>query len=200
VSNDNPGLKEFAGRVTTEPAYLSSTQRSTMSTVASLSVTIRGLKPELEQLFREHSQMVYRTAYTMLGSGPDAEDVLQTVFLQVMRREPEMQNNPKGYLYRAAVNIALNLIRSRKRLEFTDDIERFEVPADRNGSKSAPDIHGRVIEAIADLSPGDAQVLILRYIHEHTDAEIAKLLGVSRGTVAMRLFRSRLRLKRLLGA
>jgi RNA polymerase sigma-70 factor (ECF subfamily) len=53
-------------------------------------------------------------------------------------------------------------------------------------------------EAIAELPPGDAHVVILRYIHDYSDAEIARLLGVSRGSIAMRLFRSRLRLRKLM--
>jgi RNA polymerase sigma-70 factor (ECF subfamily) len=168
-----------------------------MSILAAPGATDKRLKPELERLFREHSQMVYRTAYTMLGNSSDAEDVLQTVFLRLIRCEPEMEgNNPAGYLYRAAVNAALNLIRARKRLEFTDDAERLEPPQRGSGSNAVEDLHRRVTEAIAELPPGDAQILILRYVQGHTDAEIAKLLGVSRGTIAMRLFRSRVRLKK----
>ncbi len=165
-----------------------------MSTVAAPGTTSRRLKPEVEQLFREHSRMVYRTAYTVLGSAADAEDVLQTVFLQVMRLDTELESNPRGYLYRAAINASLNVIRSRKRLEFTDDAERFDVPVDTRDFER----HARVTEAIAQLAPGDADVLILRYIHDYTDAEIAKMLGVSRGTLAMRLFRARLRLKKFM--
>jgi RNA polymerase sigma factor (sigma-70 family) len=53
--------------------------------------------------------------------------------------------------------------------------------------------------AIADLNPKDAQVIVLRYLHDRSDAEIARVLGVSRGAVAMRLFRSRLRLRKFIG-
>lgn len=167
-----------------------------MSTAPALGATDSRLKPELEQLFREHSSMVYRTAYTMLGNPSDAEDVLQTVFLRVMRREPEMESNPKGYLYRAAVNISLNLIRSRKRLQFSDVGDQPELSRSIPGS--AEGLQRRLAEAISVLRPGDAQVLLLRYVYDYTDAEIAKLLGVTRGTIAMRLFRSRTRLKGLL--
>ena len=46
-----------------------------MSTVVTSSV-----EREFEQLFREHYRLLYRTAYSLLGSPADAEDVLQTVF------------------------------------------------------------------------------------------------------------------------
>jgi RNA polymerase sigma-70 factor, ECF subfamily len=174
-----------------------------MSTVAApgapIRETDRRLKPELEELFREHSGMLYRTAYSMLGNAADEEDVLQNVFLTLLRREPEMESNAKGYLYRAAINLSLNAIRARKRLEFIDDDARLAALAGA-GERSTPDLREGFAEAISGLRPDDAQVLILRYVHEKSDLEIAELLGLSRGGVAMRLFRSRRRLKKLIQA
>jgi RNA polymerase sigma factor (sigma-70 family) len=172
-----------------------------MSILAVTDAPGRRLKPELEELFRENSHMLYCTAYGILGSTADAEDVLQTLFLRLLCREsiPDMQANMKGYLYRATVNLSLNLIRKRKREELVGDHKRFEIAVDANGADDAEESSRRLMEAISKLNPGDAQVLILRYIHKRTDAEIAKLLGVSRGTVTMRIFRSRLRLRRLVG-
>jgi len=161
--------------------------------------TGRRLRPEVEQLFREHSQMLYRTAYSVLGNAADAEDVLQTVFLRLLRGEQGPEKNASGYLYRAAINASLNVIRSRKRLELTDNADRFEVPADSHSSDVAEELHARLTAALAKLQPEDAQLLVLRYLHDRTDVEIAKLFGVSRGSIAIRLFRSRRRLRKLMG-
>jgi len=170
-----------------------------MSIVAMRSPTGRRLKPEIDQLFREHSQLLYRTAFTMLGNSADAEDVLQDVFLRLLRGEPAPKTNVRGYLYRAAINSSLNVIRSRKRLELTDDPERFEAAVDSGSSDAAEELHTRLTAALAELKREDAQVLVLRYLHDRTNAEIATLFGVSRGTVAIRLFRARRRLRRLIG-
>ena len=170
-----------------------------MSIVAMPSATGRRLKPEIDQLFREHSQMLYRTAFSMLGNSADAEDVLQDVFLRLLRGEPAPKSNVRGYLYRAAINSSLNVIRTRKRLEFTDDTDRFDIPVDNRSSDFAEDLHARLAAALAELKPEDAQVLVFRYLHDRSNGEIAKLFGVSRGTVAIRLFRSRRRLKKLMG-
>lgn len=170
-----------------------------MSELAVSGVTSGALRQELEQLFRQHYQMLYRTAYSMLDNQADAEDVPQSIFLRLLRSgmTPDLQRNPKGYLYRAAVNLSLNLIRSRKRQAVAGDAEHLEVPAGSD-SNSAEETHRRLAAAIAELDPEAAQMLILRYVHNYSDAEIAKLLGTSRGTIAMRLFRSRARLKRLM--
>jgi len=143
--------------------------------------------------------MLYCTAYSMLGNRADAEDLLQTLFLRLIDRglPPDIARNPKGYLYRAVVNLSLNAIRVRNRHKIAGDVEKLNVVA--AAPNAAEEAHQRLAEAIAELKPDDAHVLILRYIHNQSDAEIAKLLGVSRGSIAMKLFRSRLRLRKLMG-
>lgn len=54
------------------------------------------------------------------------------------------------------------------------------------------------LDAVAGLSPSAVQILILRYEHNYSDAEIAKLLGTSRSAIAVRLYRARKRLKRFM--
>jgi RNA polymerase sigma factor (sigma-70 family) len=59
-------------------------------------------------------------------------------------------------------------------------------------------MHRWLYEAIAQLSRKSADIVILRYLHDRSDAEIATLLGTSRGVIAVTLYRARVRLKRLL--
>jgi len=158
------------------------------------------LAEELETIFRAHYRLTYRTAYAVTGNAEDAEDVVQTIFLRLIRREfpPDLKKNPGAYLYRAAVNVSLNSIREKKRRTLAIDRARFEMPGTEN-SDSAEEIHRSLYEAIGQLEPAAAHILILRYAHNYSDAEIAKLLGVSRTTIAVRLYRSRARLRKLLG-
>ena len=171
-----------------------------MSTVEKLDKTGTPLTQEFEDLFREHYQLVYRTACTVTGSPEDAEDVLQTIFLRLLRRAvpPDFRQNPKGYFYRAAVNLSLNTIRLRNKQVLTGDAEVFEgyPPTDSSGVDAG--IHKRLLEGIATLSPRSVEILILRYVHDYTESEIATLLRRSRGTIAVTLFRSRARLRKLL--
>ena len=55
-------------------------------------------------------------------------------------------------------------------------------------------------EALAELDPSATQILVLKYVHSYKDAEIARVLGTSRGAIAMRLLRWRSRLKELMRA
>jgi RNA polymerase sigma-70 factor (ECF subfamily) len=166
-----------------------------MSVSTEINVARSVWQQELEKLFREHYPMLYRTAYSLLGNAADAEDVPQTIFLRLLKADspPDMQKNAAGYLYRAAVNASLSIIRNRKH-------ESLESVIDSAHTPSADDAHSRVTELLAELSPEAAEILILRYVHNCSDADIAKMLGRSRGAIAVRLFRLRTRLKQFVQA
>lgn len=155
---------------------------------------------QFEVLFKEHGRLVYRTAYGVTGRHEDAEDVLQSIFLQLVRREfpPDLQNNPEAYLYRAAVNSSLNILRRRRQEVLLGTTEHFDVlMCQKDEDVTEVQIKG-LYEAIGELKPDWAEILILRYMHNKSDAEIARMLGRSRGTIALKLFRSRARLRKIL--
>ena len=157
---------------------------------------------KFEDFFREHYRLVYRTAYSVTGRAEDAEDIVQAVFLKLLRRESPMDlgGNPKGYLYRAALNLALDTIRRRQRYVLVRDNTFFESATTGVNAQEADDLDGRLWRAIGELRPSSAQILILRYVHDHSLAEIAKIMGSTRGTVAISLFRSRARLRKIIRA
>jgi RNA polymerase sigma-70 factor (ECF subfamily) len=171
-----------------------------MSTTTISDVTHTPLTEGLDRIFREHHFLVYRTAYCVTGSREDAQDIAQTIFLRLLRREipPDLTRNPKAYLYRAAVNLSLNTIRSRRRHVQVNDAEGFEKVAASSESDTAEELHRRLYESIAELDPEASQILILRYVHGYSIADIAKLLGKSYSLITVRLFRSRTRLKQLI--
>src|SRR5262245_32582517 len=154
------------------------------------------LPQEFEDLFHQHYVLVYRTAYGVTGRVEDAEDVVQTVFLRLLQRKKprEILQNPQGYLYRAAVNQSLSIVQARQRREHSRASEDLadSVPARTSGH--AEERHRQLYEAIAQLNPKAASMLILRYLHGYSDAEIARLLATSRGVIAVTMFRSRARL------
>ena len=153
----------------------------------------RALPEDFERIFREHHRLVYRAAYRITGNAEDAEDVLQTLFLRLLRRERplDVQANPKGYLHRAAVNIALDVIKLRKRNVRPDE----SIAMDPRTSEAA-ETQQVLLAALAELSPKLAEMFVLKYVEGYDNREIAKLVGTSRGAVAVMLFRARARLKK----
>jgi RNA polymerase sigma-70 factor, ECF subfamily len=158
------------------------------------------LEHDFEQLFHEYYPLVFRTAYSVTGNREDAEDVVQTVFLRVYRRRDAftLKENPKAYLYRAAVNEALSVIRSRRRHIQTTDAAELEQTLPALQTNRKPLLQGRFLEALSELGASAVEILILRYEQDYSDAEIARLLGTSRSAIAVRLFRARARLKKFM--
>jgi len=160
------------------------------------------LPQEFEELFLEHCQMVHRTAYAITAHRQDAEDVLQSIFVKLLQRglTPEVRQHPARYLHRAAVNLSLNVLRTRKRRRLVG-VDTLELPA---SSEQPEDVrereerHQRLMEAMAGLKPRALEILLLHYTHDYSDAQIAALLGTTRGTIAVTLFRIRARLRTLL--
>lgn len=158
----------------------------------------------LERCFAEHSRQVFRAAWRITGSASDAEDVLQTVFLRLSRQasgEPLREGSAGGYLHRAAVHAALDVVRSRHRAGWVP-LDAVAEPASV-GVEADPERAGRVRElrralrlALARLSPRAAEVFALRYFEGLGNREIAELSGVSQGVVAVLLHRTRARLRK----
>jgi RNA polymerase sigma-70 factor (ECF subfamily) len=156
------------------------------------------LPAEFEALFLEHYDFVHRTAYRVTGNFADAEDVIQTLFLRLCRRElpAELRTNPRGYLYRAAVNASLDVIRTKRRHPAESDEEAIRNAPSQESSPGEEELFERLRRALTELKPKAAEILILSLVHGYTDFEIAKLLNTSRGAVAVSLFRSRAKLRR----
>ena len=171
-----------------------------MSTVTTFDVTSEPLTEDLEEIFREHYALVYRTAYGVTGSPQDAEDIVQSLFLQLLRIgfPRGLKDNPKAYLYRATINLSLNAVKSRRRHVPIEDPERLEAAVENSASEADTESQRRLIDAVAQLSPKAVEILVLRYKHNYSDAAIGKLLGTSRGVIAVTLYRARARLKKLL--
>jgi RNA polymerase sigma-70 factor (ECF subfamily) len=159
----------------------------------------RPLPEDFEKIFKENQTLVYRVAYRITGNNEDAEDVLQTLFLRLLRREilPDMERNPRAYMHRAAINIALDIVKLRSRTVASDNIEEH-VKEQTPSTDRLPAfrIQDWLREALGELNPRAAEIFILKHVEGYDNAEIAEMLGTSRGTIAVLLFRARARLKK----
>ena len=164
------------------------------------SQSTKSLPQEFEKMFLEYHDLVYRTAYRVTGNAEDAEDALQTIFLRLLRRDcpPDIARSPKAYLHRAAVNIALDIIKAKSRNISSDGLDFEDSRPAPDRERSSSEIQAWLRTALADLSPKTAEMFVLRHIEGYDNGEIAKMLGTSRGTVAVMLFRARLRLQKSL--
>lgn len=153
----------------------------------------------LEQIFLGHRELIFRAAYRITGNASDAEDVLQSVFLRLMRQvDMATIANLPGYLHRSAVNAALDILRSRK------DAQTVSLDGEANQAYAVSvDTAGRVTElrdwlrqALARLNPRWAEMFVLRFVEDFSNREIAGMMKTSPAVVAVVLHRTRAQLKK----
>lgn len=147
---------------------------------------------DFERVYRESSDAVFRSAYRILGNSSDAEDVLQTVFLRFLRRDTSLGiiDHPEPYLRRAAVNAALDIIRSRK-----SKVTSLENLTSDPATGAQQELSSRLRDALSRLDPKWAEMFLLRFVEGYGNKEIAQMLGMSQTMVAVTLFRARQKLQ-----
>lgn len=160
-------------------------------------------RDQLSQLFADHHRRVLVAAWRITGSLADAEDVVQTVFMRLGKGEGIPARNAGSYLYRAAINGALDSLRRRK----VAGVEPLDAAAGMASARAeaAPDraaasreLGALLRQAISDLPPRAAEMFTLRYIEELGNREIAALMGTSQAVVAVTLHQTRSKLKKRL--
>jgi RNA polymerase sigma-70 factor, ECF subfamily len=173
-------------------------RRRTLQSVLAVEEPAIAIPHELDQAFRAHHGMVFRTAYRITGNAADAEDVLQTVFLRLLRRgrESAAMENEESYLRRAAINAALDVIRSR---QADRTVELVDLAADPSHDDTG-DLRRALGSALAQLKPRWAEIFALRFLEGLSNAQIARALGISQVLVAVIVHRTRQQLRKELGS
>jgi len=149
---------------------------------------------QLDRAFRAHHGLVFRTAYRITANAADAEDVLQTVFLRLLRRTPDADalENQESYLRRAAINAALDVVRSRQASRTVELPELLAAP-ERN---DISDLRRALGRALAQLKARQAEIFALRFLEGLSNRQIARMLGMSQVLVAVIVHRTRQQLRK----
>ena len=163
---------------------------------------------DLEALFRDHHKEVFRVGYRITGSASDAEDVLQTIFMRLTKgwEGRDLSPNPRAFLYRAAINASLDIVRLRKR---ANSVSLDVVDPDQNSKLSLASVEDNFADlelrelirhAVAKLEGRAAEAFALRYFEGYDNGQIAETLGTSQMVVAVTLHRARTRLRKEIGS
>jgi len=115
----------------------------------------------------------YGVAYVVLGDRGESEDIAQETLARALVRWKKVSAYAEPWVVRVAGNLAIDRIRKRR----------------RTGAFPAPDVPGvdaqrvDLQRALIELSPKQREVVILRYLVDLPEAEVAETLGCSVGTV-----------------
>jgi len=197
----NEGGQPMVGEaILTETAGIVSKECVAKASVATERVSgelARSRDELLEEFVRQHARLIYRIAYAVLRSHPDAEDATQETFLRVLRygHRLEAVENPKTWLARIAWRVAVDRSRKRGRRQEVEFDE--EAPAEMSAETPAYEmvrssqVSGWLEKLIAALPRKLRQPLILSTLEEMSPAEVAATLGISEAAVRSRVFRAR---------
>lgn len=129
------------------------------------------------------SPALLRTAYLLTGSRADAEDLLQTALAKTYLAWDRIREREAldGYVRRVMVNTQTSWWRRRKVDEYATDV----LP-ERGSARDAGDdvvLHDALWTALGSLPKRQRAMVVLRYYEDLSEAETARTLGVSVGTV-----------------
>jgi len=136
----------------------------------------------------------------VLCSRHDAEDVLQTVFVRIVRKRHRLARARclDAYVYRIAQNEAYRLISRRKREKKAQGTtEAWLIVSENNREKT--DLAEQLQAALAQLPQPQREVIVMKIYGQKTFLEISGLLGISQNTAASRYRYGIEKLQNLLG-
>ena len=143
---------------------------------------------EFESIFLEHWSRLYRIIFRVVGDHAEAEDIALETFWRLWTHNPS-QKNLGGWLYRVAINLGYNALRSRQRRTVYEERSRPDQDSDPEAQIESDEQRSRVRQILKGMPTRDSQLLILKH-SGLSYKEIAETLGISVNSVGSLLLRA----------
>lgn len=150
---------------------------------------------------------IYRYVYYRVSSRADAEDLTEMVFLKTWEKlkqyRPQKRYPFSAWVFRIAHNVVIDYYREKPKREMLELNEEWVTEAKESDPRLSADTYFNQRDlrvALKKLPELQQQVLILKFINGFENAEIAKIIGKSVGSVRVLQFRALVRMKELLEA
>ena len=144
-----------------------------------------------QTFFDTYWKLIYSVAIKSGLSEADAQDIVQDTFLQAIRSVHRFQGRSTVYTWLHAIllNLTRHYHRDRKRIVYDDESTSLEVslPDDKLSELDAATASSALLEVLHKLTCPHREVVVLRYYDSMRIHEIARHLGISKGTVKSRL-------------
>lgn len=167
--------------------------------LALYSVEGAGSELDLTALVETYSALLFRVAYSVLRSRAEAEDVVQDVFVRILRRSPDRLTvrDLSVWLIRIAWNLSIDRRRRIRPEQIDEDFVKSLAATNAPADEALDDAQrmNAVLRELEKLPKAERQVLLLSTVEELETQEVAKVLGRSESAVRALLFRARTRLR-----
>ncbi|MDO5718247.1 MAG: RNA polymerase sigma factor [Tissierellia bacterium] len=160
-------------------------------------------KGKLLSIYEKYRNYIYVIAYEVLQNPAKTEDAVSESILKIAKSLDKIKDigssKSKAYIGIIAKNTALDIYRKNKNRNIKFDESYMGLLPDISEEFELKDDYRRAVEAINKLPDKYRDVLILRYVNELSDEEIAKTLGIKKDNVRKRAERGRKRIVFALG-
>jgi RNA polymerase sigma-70 factor (sigma-E family) len=154
---------------------------------------------QLEEFLAERGAPLLRTAILMTGSKEAGEDLLQAALERLYRRWRVIDRDPEGYLRQTLYSLAMDGWRRQRRWRVKLGLLHAASTSGSTDGTSPVDDRDQLVRLVVQLPPRQRAAIVLRYWEELSEAEAAKVMGCSVGTVKSAVSRGLHRLRELSG-
>ena len=155
---------------------------------------------DLEQFLAERGDHLLRTAVLLAGSKEAGEDLLQAALERLLRRWPAIEGNPEGYLRRTLYHLAADRWRQQSAWRRQLRLLRPGLAAAAADPFAEVELRDSLVRLLRQLPPRQRAAIVARYWEQLSEAESARVLRCSVGTVKSATARGLRRLRELSGA
>ena len=157
------------------------------------------MKEEFVGLINQHKGILQKICNIYFYQNPYKEDYYQEILIRLWKAYPSFRNQSafSTWLYRVALNSAIDLIRKQSLQPRHAELSKFEYNIPERESNTESDQKEKLYQAINHLSDIEKAIILL-HLEEHSYQEIGEIIGISEGNAGVRINRIKNQLTKIL--
>lgn len=149
-------------------------------------------RQEYHSAVKDYSARLYRFVFKCLRNSEDAHDIVQDSYAKLWENRKKIEwEKCRSWLFTVAYHSLLNLVKTKNRIELTEDYGMNEPYAE----DTRMELKEVVEQCLELLPPVQKSVLLLRDLEGYDYSEIGKILNLNESQVKVYLFRARTKIK-----
>jgi RNA polymerase sigma-70 factor, ECF subfamily len=150
-------------------------------------------KEEFLDILSNYQGILHKVSLAYFTNNADREDNLQEIIYQLWKSYPDLKNRNSigSWIYAVSINTSISRVKKKSRIEYIDTMP--ELPDDKLNVIDKISVNESLqllLDAIYKLNEIDKSIMLL-YLDEKSYDEIAKIIGISKSNVGVRIVRAK---------